>query len=293
MPNVLKTWKLHHNNRIKFFKMTLLLTKFNVCMNTTCKKRECIGIGTSRFFECQGCGLVKYCSDNCAQHDEWHVRFCNQIQNEHGIQVSKQKSLKNIRLRIYQKRYYKKRDIFLTLGLFAYLEAKRKMNYFSLCQTRELIEKAMSESVTLRSKEPQKNCERLKDASKAIFCAYVHLGDYRGAASVADTQCHGKLVVLLMKWKLIVKNLYRDYEYFPEHQTLLDVLMESPEGTPARRLRGVVPALDHIKKCLLLSKTKALILEEILALKDVEMQKKLKSMIIRDEIPSPQLFYTF
>ena len=96
-----------------------------------------------------------------------------------------------------------------------------------------------------------------------------------------------------MKWKLIVKNLYQDHEYFPEFQSLLDMLMESPEGTPARRLRGVVPALDHIKKCLLLIKTKDSILEEITALKDVEMQKKLKSMIIRDEIPSAQLFYTF
>ena len=94
-------------------KMTLLLTKFNVCMNTTCKKRECVGIGTSKFFECEGCGLVKYCSDKCAQNDEWHVRFCKQIQYEHGIQVSKPNLPRGIRLRIYQKRYYKKREIFI------------------------------------------------------------------------------------------------------------------------------------------------------------------------------------
>ena len=128
-----------------FNHLKLLLTKFNVCMNTTCKKRECVGIGTSKFFECEGCGLVKYCSDKCAQNDEWHVRFCKQIQYEHGIQVSKPNLPRGIRLRIYQKRYYKKREIFLTLGLFAYLECKRKMNYFSLCQTREFIEKIESE----------------------------------------------------------------------------------------------------------------------------------------------------
>ena len=276
--------------------MALMLTRFNVCMNEECVKRESIGIGPSSFSSCQGCGLVKYCSEKCAQGDEWHIVYCKKIQKEHGLRLLQTPIIGDPK-KTYElvKRKRRKRDVYLTFGLFGYVEAKRKMNYFSMYQTRGLIEKAMRESSTVRRghQNLQKNCERLKDASKAIFCAYVYLGDYRGAASVADTQCHGKLVVLLMKWKLIVKKQYQDYEYFPEYQHFLDMLMERPENTPERRLRGVIPALEHIKRCLLIVKTKDSILQEVKSLQDEKVQKKMVSMIMRDEIPPAEMFYTF
>ena len=93
-----------------------------------------------------------------------------------------------------------------------------------------------------------------------------------------------------MKWKLIIND--NCYEYFPCYQGFLDALNECPDGKPARKLRGTIPALQIIKYYIQLSNIKNEIKQELMASEVIGKDKLLNGMKSGHWV-SPQLFHKF